>query len=682
VRYVCPECGDGSEAAGACPADGAARAPVGADPLLGTTIGSWRVARMLGSGGMGRVYVAVQPQIGARVAIKVLKRESAADPDVVERFFNEARAVNMIKHEAIVDVIDLGRLPDGAPYIVMEYLDGASLGAIVRREKKLALGTLARIVGEVLAALAAAHGKAIIHRDLKPDNVFISPSGRVTVLDFGVAKLAAGNDSMSSTQTGSLLGTPAYMSPEQARSQPLDARADLYAVGVMLYEAATGTLPFVAQNLFDLLQMHVAKPPRPPRELEPEIPEAFEAVILRALAKDPADRFASAIAMREALLDAARELPQLALSSVVIPPEPPGREKKSDPFAETAASDSIATGKTQASVPPSKPPSDAKRAASEAETVAADAKPAATEPKPAAVQLTRGTLFAMLGGAALLGLGGAALMMWLGKSDAPAAAPATPTVQLDDLDLMNPSDGIDDAMPVASIDAGTGPQLVIAPPPVDAGVRTVAVRRDAAVVSVATSTSSADAATAPPDARKREPIVTAPAPATAETVEETLERLSTKAPETVVMANPKAIDPIAEYKRAVARVLPLGGKTTRLTSMRIHHANASGLVDVTAGGSLEIYFASPGLAKQELPCYLIFIYEDGVARFTVGAQSSTDNCTGGVTQPRCPLSEIVTRAIAKGMVIDKDGVTFNRFGRSWMVSAGKSFGEDIDDDCP
>jgi hypothetical protein len=252
-------------------------------------------------------------------------------------------------------------------------------------------------------------------------------------------------------------------------------------------------------------------------------------------------------------------------------------------------------------------------------------------------------------------------------------------------------------MPVAKLDAGTATQVAISPPLVDAGsaahvaiapasldagTRAVPARRDAAVVTVATSTSPADAATAPADARKREPIVTTPRPTTPETVEETLERLSSGNPETVVMANPKAIDPIAEYKRAVARALPLGGKTTRLTSMRIHHANASGLVDVTGGGSLEIYFASPALAKQELPCYLIFIYEDGVARFTVGRQSSTDNCTGGVSQPRCPLPEIISRASAKGMVVDKDGITFNRFGRSWMVSAGKEFGEDIDDDCP
>ena len=188
------------------------RAAVGTDPVLGTTIGSWRVARVIGTGGMGRVYAAVQPEIGARVAIKVLKQEPGDGPDVVERFFNEARAVNLIKHDNIVDVIDLGQLPGGAPYIVMEYLEGVSLLVLIRRQQ-LTLGRLASILGDVLGALEAAHAKGIVHRDLKPDNVFVSPTGRVTVLDFGIAKLA--NQAHGTpTQTGMLLGTPAYMSPE------------------------------------------------------------------------------------------------------------------------------------------------------------------------------------------------------------------------------------------------------------------------------------------------------------------------------------------------------------------------------------------------------------------------------------------------------------------------------------
>jgi hypothetical protein len=298
--------------------------------VLGTTIGSWRVARVLGIGGMGRVYAAVQPEIGARVAIKILKREHGDAPEHVERFFNEARAVNLIRHDNIVDVIDLGRLPTGEPYIVMEYLEGVTLLVLVRRHS-LTLGTLGKLLGDVLAALDAAHAKGIIHRDLKPENVFVSPTGRVTVLDFGIAKLA--NLAQGTpTQTGMLLGTPAYMSPEQTRSLPLDARSDLYSLGVMLYEGATGTVPFIAASLYDVLDMHVRTPPAAPRSLNPAIPEALERVILRALAKAPGDRFASAAEMRDALVAAIAGLPA-PLPDIAAEPI---RTPRSDPHASTA----------------------------------------------------------------------------------------------------------------------------------------------------------------------------------------------------------------------------------------------------------------------------------------------------------------------------------------------------------
>jgi hypothetical protein len=329
VRYVCPDCGASGDAGG-CARDGTARAPVGSDPVLGTTIGSWRVARILGIGGMGRVYAAVQPEIGARVAIKILKREHGDAPEHVERFFNEARAVNLIRHDNIVDVIDLGRLPGGEPYIVMEYLDGVTLLVLVRRQL-ITLGTLGKLLGDVLAALEAAHAKGVVHRDLKPENVFVSPTGRVTVLDFGIAKLA--NLAQGTpTQTGMLLGTPAYMSPEQTRSLPLDARSDLYSVGVMLYEGATGAVPFIAASLYDVLDMHVRTPPAPPRTLNPAIPVALERVILRALEKDPANRFASAAEMRAALAAAIADLPA-PLPEIATEPQ---RVRRSDPQASTA----------------------------------------------------------------------------------------------------------------------------------------------------------------------------------------------------------------------------------------------------------------------------------------------------------------------------------------------------------
>jgi serine/threonine protein kinase len=308
--FVCPECGAAQPANGRCPSDGTALAPIGEDVLLGTAIGVYRVARLLGIGGMGRVYKGVHPTIGSRVAIKVLSRECSDRRDLVDRFFAEARAVNVIRHESIVNVLDLAMLPDGRPYIIMEYLDGAALASIVEHSvhcrTPLPLGGLARLTAEVLDALAAAHAKGIVHRDLKPDNIFVTPSGRPKVLDFGIAKLS--DVSNTSTRTGSLLGTPHYMSPEQAAGRAVDHRADIYAIGVILFECATGRKPFLAEALFDLLRMHVEAPPPPPRALRPDMPPDLEQVILTALAKTPDRRFSTAMAMSAALQHATAQL--------------------------------------------------------------------------------------------------------------------------------------------------------------------------------------------------------------------------------------------------------------------------------------------------------------------------------------------------------------------------------------
>jgi serine/threonine-protein kinase len=319
--FVCPECGATHGGQGHCPADGAQLFPVGEDLLLGQTIGAYRVARLLGIGGMGRVYKGVHPTIGSRVAIKVLSRECSDRKDLVERFFAEAKSVNLIRHESIVNVLDLAMLPDGRPYIIMEYLDGAPLsGAIeasLHARSPLPLGGLARLTAEVLDALGAAHAKGIIHRDLKPDNIYVAPSGRPKVLDFGIAKLTD-NAPGTGTATGSLLGTPHYMAPEQAAGRPVDLRADLYAMGVILFECATGQKPFTADSLFDLLRKHVEAPPPHPRTLRSDMPPALEQVILIALAKAPDQRFASAQAMSMALQHATQGLPSEAWAPITL----------------------------------------------------------------------------------------------------------------------------------------------------------------------------------------------------------------------------------------------------------------------------------------------------------------------------------------------------------------------------
>lgn len=308
--FVCPECGRSFPAGGFCTEDGQNLRDVGDDSLLGTAVGSYRVAKKLGQGGMGTVYLGVHHSIGSRVAIKVLSQECAKSRALVDRFFAEARAVNVIRHESIVSVTDLASLPDGRPYIVMEYLDGGSLADLLKAHGALPLGTLTRLLREMLGALDAAHKKGIIHRDLKPDNVYVTTSGRVKVLDFGIAKLRPDISGIDeATRTGSLMGTPYYMSPEQATGQPVDPRSDLYSVGVMLFEGVTGQRPFVVSNLYELLKAHVEWMPPAPSSLRPDVPPALEQILLRALQKEPVHRFQSAHELASALEHAELQLP-------------------------------------------------------------------------------------------------------------------------------------------------------------------------------------------------------------------------------------------------------------------------------------------------------------------------------------------------------------------------------------
>ena len=307
--FVCAECGQRYERGGYCAADGRPLAETD-DPLLGTDVGRYRIAALIGEGGMGHVYLAVQPAIGSRVAIKILSDQCARQPDLLDRFFAEARAVNLIRHECIVKVIDMSKLDDGRPYIVMEYIAGQTLGPLVR-EGRAPLGGIVQAMSEVLSALAAAHAIGIVHRDLKPDNIIVTAEGHAKVLDFGIAKLAPGLSQLSPrTRTGALLGTPTYMAPEQiSGAGAVDARTDIYAAGIVLYEAVTGRVPFEGETLFDLMRQHLEEPPPSPARLRRDLPAAFEQVILTALAKSPAERFQSADAMAEALNHAASTLP-------------------------------------------------------------------------------------------------------------------------------------------------------------------------------------------------------------------------------------------------------------------------------------------------------------------------------------------------------------------------------------
>jgi serine/threonine-protein kinase len=276
--------------------------------LVGTTIGNYRVTRQLGEGGMGVVYEAEHPVIGRKVAIKLLHLALARDPEVVARFFNEARAIHTVGHENIVEIMDFGQTADGQPYFIMEFLAGEAMNDRIARNV-LTPVEACEVADQICRALGAAHDKGIVHRDLKPHNVQLLPttSGRMhlKLLDFGVAKIMNAADLSQSvkTRTGSLMGTPIYMSPEQCKgSAELDSRTDIYSLGVMLYEMLAGRPPFVAAGVGELFAMHMLQPAPPVTDFAPKTPPMMAAAVMKALAKDPRDRFATMEELRQAFL--------------------------------------------------------------------------------------------------------------------------------------------------------------------------------------------------------------------------------------------------------------------------------------------------------------------------------------------------------------------------------------------
>jgi serine/threonine-protein kinase len=307
AELLCPHCGQSHQATYThCPNTGkplhVGRA------LIGRTIADrYRIVGLLGEGGMGAVYVADHLRIGRKVAIKRLHPELAADEKAVQRFQREARAAGATGHEHIVEILDLGYTEDGAPYLVMEYLRGLSLAQTLKKDGRLTAQRAARIVGQLLAALAAVHENGIVHRDLKPDNIFLTRQGNdtdwVKVLDFGISKMKHEDDGLDLTRTGVMMGTPYYMSPEQARgTKSIDHRVDIYAAGVILHECLTGAVPYAGDNYHALLQQILKGDPPPPSSKVPGLPRELDDVVVRALAKEPERRFPSAMQMLDALV--------------------------------------------------------------------------------------------------------------------------------------------------------------------------------------------------------------------------------------------------------------------------------------------------------------------------------------------------------------------------------------------
>lgn len=315
---VCPECGaEYPEDTSECPKDGSAlvhpAAAATLDPPLapGTMVGEYRVDRKLGAGAFGAVYSGEQPLIGKKVAVKVLHRKLSAEPEAVSRFIAEARAVNRIRHRNIIDIFSFGTLNGLQHYFVMELCDGETLGQLLDREGRVGLARALPIFRGIAEGLDAAHEAGVTHRDLKPDNVFLAAekdgSFFPKLLDFGVAKLVEGGQAHK-TATGVAMGTPRYMSPEQARGRKVDHRTDIYALGVLIHETLTGRPPFDGESVMDVLMKHMVEPPPPMSRVCPDLPEQLDAPVLAMMAKSASARPGTASGAVAALAEVARRL--------------------------------------------------------------------------------------------------------------------------------------------------------------------------------------------------------------------------------------------------------------------------------------------------------------------------------------------------------------------------------------
>lgn len=357
---VCGQAWQGAKPADPCPAgDGGLLVDLEAhqrfphDPLLGRVVKErFAIVGVLGEGGMGAVYKAIQQPVGRPVALKVINSDMD-DPNISARFFQEARVVSRLSDPSIVTLYDYGEAEDGSLYMVFEFIHGRLLFEMLRKEGPFAPKRAVGLVLQILGGLVEAHAMGLVHRDLKPENIMVTANNlgeeKAKVLDFGIAKMVGADDSGVRTREGIVLGTPRYMSPEQAQDLTLDGRSDLYSLGVILYELLTGRAPFVDGAAIEILMAHINRAP-PPIDPSRGIPPALVDVVFKALSKKPAERFADAESMARAL--------RAALDAPAAPPPPLLDDSMTDDLGATLMLDDSAQ-KQFANLP--KPPRTAKK---------------------------------------------------------------------------------------------------------------------------------------------------------------------------------------------------------------------------------------------------------------------------------------------------------------------------------
>lgn len=333
AKKKCPACGQVFEGNAAfCPVDGKklTEFDAEADKVLGAVLdGKYEVERLIGKGGMGNVYEAKHLHMGLPVAVKILHSHLVTDSTAVERFRREARSARTVNHPNAISIMDFGVTPDNVLYLVMELINGISLHDLLKKELVLDSVRAVKLMKQVCLAVDAAHQKSIVHRDLKPDNILIldhgTPTEKVKVIDFSIAKMRQTENNVNLTSAGVVVGTPHYISPEQAQGFELDHRSDIYSMGIILYQCLTGQAPFNGKTSAMLLMQHIQAKPKPPREIKPDIPPQLEATVLKALSKSANDRQQTAAELAEEMENA------LVMAGLISGKNVTGNRTSSDP---------------------------------------------------------------------------------------------------------------------------------------------------------------------------------------------------------------------------------------------------------------------------------------------------------------------------------------------------------------